>query len=150
MTILVLVKQVPDTLNVSFDPEDHFLVRHADHSMLSPFDQCALEAAARLKDQDGSIQIIALSMGEPSAASVLRDALAICADEAYLVSDPLLKGADTGLTARVLAAVVRKIEVDRQIKIDLICCGTRLWTVHRQPSGLCWGDFWTCHLSAIS
>ena len=57
MHILVLVKQVPDTLNVTFDREDFRLIRDQEQAVINPFDLCALEAAARLKDQDEEIQI---------------------------------------------------------------------------------------------
>ena len=125
MHILVLVKQVPDTLNVTFDREDFRLIRDQEQAVINPFDLCALEAAARLKDQDEEIQIYAMSMGEHGTESVLRDALAVCADQAALISDPKLKGSDTVTTAHVLAAAVKKIEADAGITFDLICCGTR-------------------------
>ena len=48
-------------------------------------------------------------MGPPQAESALRDAIALGADNAYLVSDRAFAGADTLATAYALSCAVRKL-----------------------------------------
>ena len=50
MRILVCVKQVPDTAEIKIDPVTNTLIRAGVPSIVNPFDACALEVAARIKD----------------------------------------------------------------------------------------------------
>lgn len=69
----------------------------------------ALEMALRIKDETSKdVEIIVLSMGPKEGEDALREALALGADKACLVTDPALEGADTVVTARCLAAAIRK------------------------------------------
>ncbi len=122
MRICVCVKQVPDTANISVDPQTNRLIRDGVPSILNPFDSFALEAAARLKDQDPSVQIIALSLGPQQADAVLRESLAICADAAYLISDRSFAGSDTLATSSILSAAIRAVE-QCEGPIDAVFCG---------------------------
>ena len=85
MRILVCVKQVPEPGTVNMNPETGSIVREG-KAVINPFDLYAMEAAARLKDQDETVQISALCMGPAEAASVLKDCMALGADKAWLVS----------------------------------------------------------------
>lgn len=89
MNILVCVKQVPDTTEIRIDPEKNTLIREGVPSILNPFDGYALEAAARIKDKNPDTKIVVVSMGPSQANAVLKEALSIAADKAYLVSDRL-------------------------------------------------------------
>ena len=51
-------------------------------------------------------------MGLPKAADVLREALAMGADKAILVTDRVLGGADTWATSSTIAAALRKLDYD--------------------------------------
>jgi electron transfer flavoprotein beta subunit len=51
-------------------------------------------------------------MGPPQAEKALREALAMGADEAILVSDRAFAGADTLATSHALAATLRKLDYD--------------------------------------
>lgn len=82
MNILVCIKQVPDTNEIKIDPVTNTLVRDGVPSILNPFDGYALEAAARIKDQDPATRIVVLTMGPAQAQSALRDCLAMAADQA--------------------------------------------------------------------
>ena len=124
MNILVCVKQVPSVVTVSIDENKHTLRRDTSQSEINPFDLYALEGAARFKDADTSSKIIALSMGPLSADSVLKDALTIAADGAYLISDELFSGADVRLTAQIIRQAIRVIEA-KEGKFDVICCGAK-------------------------
>ena len=68
--------------------------RDADRQVINPFDLYAMEAALRLQEEDPSTRIFALSMGPASAGSVLRDCIALGAENGYLVSDPVFAGSD--------------------------------------------------------
>ena len=96
MKIIVCVKQVPDTKGgVKFNP-DGTLDRGAMLTIMNPDDKAGLEAALRLKDQYGA-EVTVLTMGLPKAEDVLREAIAMGADNGILVTDRVLGGADTGL-----------------------------------------------------
>ena len=108
MKIIVCVKQVPDTAGgVKFKP-DGTLDRGAMLAIMNPDDKAGLEAALRLKDQYGA-EVTVLTMGLPKADAVLREALAMGADKAILVTDRVLGGADTWATSSTIAAAIRNI-----------------------------------------
>ena len=89
MNIVVCIKQVPDTKGgVKFKP-DGTLDRGAMLAIMNPDDKAALEAALRIKDENGA-KVSVITMGLPKADAVLREALAMGADEAFLVTDRVL------------------------------------------------------------
>ena len=111
MKIVVCIKQVPDTKGgVKFNP-DGTLDRGAMLAIMNPDDKAGLEAALRLKDQYGA-EVTVITMGLPKAADTLREALAMGADKAILVTDRVLGGADTWATSTTLAGALRNIEYD--------------------------------------
>src|SRR5215470_937911 len=110
MKMLVLVKQVPDTatqVKVGSDP------RTIDQTgitwIVSPYDEFALEEALRIKEKRGQAgdEVVAVTVGPERAKEALRSCLAMGADRAIHVNDPLLESADTLAAARALAAVVK-------------------------------------------
>ena len=108
MKILVFVKQVPDTDDVKLDPKTGNLKREGVQSMINPLDANAIEAAVQLKEKYGGT-VAAISMGPPQAEDMLKKALALGCDEAYLLSDRAFGGADTLATAYTLAKAAEKI-----------------------------------------
>ncbi len=111
MKIVVCIKQVPDTKGgVKFNP-DGTLDRAAMLTIMNPDDKAGLEAALRLKDQYGA-EVTVITMGLPKAEDVLREALAMGADKAILVTDRVLGGADTWATSQTLAGAIRNLEYD--------------------------------------
>ncbi|MFW6138788.1 MAG: electron transfer flavoprotein subunit beta/FixA family protein [Spirochaetota bacterium] len=105
MNILVCMKQVPDTQKIRINQEKGTLVRTGVPSITNPFDESALELAMEIKQELGGT-ITALSMGIPSSRSVLRDALALGADRAYLLTHKDFAGADTLATSYTLASAI--------------------------------------------
>ena len=82
MKVVVCIKQVPDTKGgVQFNP-DGTLNRAAMLTIMNPDDKAGLEAALRLKDQYGA-EVTVVTMGLPKAEEVLREAMAMGADNAY-------------------------------------------------------------------
>ena len=94
MNIVVCVKQVPDTAEVKIDPVTNTLVRTGVPNIMNPFDRQALEAALILKDANGAT-VTVISMGPPQADEILKEAIAMGADDAALISDRALAGSDT-------------------------------------------------------
>ena len=121
MNIVVCIKQVPDTKGgVKFNP-DGTLDRAAMLAIMNPDDKAGLEAALRIKDETGA-KVTVLTMGLPKADAVLREALAMGADEAVLVTDRVLGGADTWATSTTIAGALRNLDY------DLIITGCLLYT----------------------
>ena len=117
--ILVFVKQVPDTQNISGDamtPEGT-VNRAALPAIFNPEDLNALELALQLKDRYGA-KVTVATMGMPAAAETLRQSLYRGADAAILVTDRALAGADTLATSYALSKVAEKLG-----NVDLVLCG---------------------------
>jgi len=109
--IVVCIKQVPDTKGgVKFNP-DGTLDRGAMLAIMNPDDKAGLEAALRIKDATGA-EVTVLTMGLPKAADVLREAIAMGADNGILVTDRVLGGADTWATSTTIAGALRNIDYD--------------------------------------
>lgn len=117
MNIIVCLKQVPDTEAVKLNPETNTLVRDGVENIMNPFDRQALEAALLLKDKEGA-KVTVLTMGLPQATDILKEAIAMGADEGILLSDRALAGSDTLATSMALAAAVKHIG-----DYDLVMCG---------------------------
>jgi len=117
MKIVVCVKQVPATHEVSIDPVTKRLIREGVAAEVNPFDRYAIEQAVLMREQSGG-EVVVLSMGPPQAADALREAIASGADSALLLSDRALAGSDTWATSYALAAAIRHVG-----GVDLVLCG---------------------------
>ena len=117
MNIVVCVKQVPNTNEVKINQETGTLIRDGVPSIINPDDRNAIEEALALKDEHGG-KVTVISMGPPQAKEALKEALAMGADEAILVTDRAFGGSDTWATATILAAAIEKIG-----NYDLVLCG---------------------------
>ena len=112
MKIVVCIKQVPATGADKRYTDDLRLERTGVEAIINPLDEYAIEQALRLVD-DGTVDHVTyLSMGPEQASEALRRALAMGGDDAVLVTDPALSGADEWATARVLAAALDKLAPD--------------------------------------
>ncbi len=120
MHFLCCLKQVPDTAEVKIDPKTNTLIRSGVESISNPFDIVALEECVRLKEKYGG-RVSAICMGPVQAEQVLREALSLGADEAFLLSDRAFAGADSLATSYTLWKAVLKIHA--QSPVDLIFCG---------------------------
>lgn len=117
MRIIVTIKQVPDTNEVRLDPRTGTLIREGVPSIINPEDKNALEAALTLREQRGG-EVVVISMGPPQADDALREALAMGADRAILLTDRAFAGADTWATATTLGMAIQKLG-----NYDLIIAG---------------------------
>ena len=111
MKIVVCIKQVPDTTEVKLDPKTGTLIRDGVPSIINYDDKAGLEAALRLREKAGGT-VTVVCMGPPQADVALREALAMGADEAYLLSAREFGGSDTYATAAIIAAGLKKIGFD--------------------------------------
>ena len=116
---VVLVKQVPDTHNVTGEvmSKDGTMNRGALPAIFNPEDLNALEMALEVKERTGGT-VTVLTMGPPKAANILRDCLFRGADKVILLTDRKFAGADTLATSFALQCAIRKIG-----KFDLVLAG---------------------------
>ena len=119
MHSIVLVKQVPDTANVSADAmkEDGTVNRAALPTIFNPEDLHALEMALDIKQRHGGT-VTVVSMGPPKAADVLRDCLFRGADRAVLITDRRAAASDTLATSYILSQAVKTVG-----KFDFVFAG---------------------------
>ncbi len=120
LKIVVCVKAVPDPEQadkIKIDPVTKTLPRMGIPLTINSHDKNALEAALQLKEQAGA-HISILSMGPPPADKVVKECLALGADDGYLLSDLAFAGADAYATAFTLAKGIEKIG-----PVDLVLCG---------------------------
>ena len=119
MKAIVCVKQVPDTSGkVAVNP-DGTLNRASMATIINPDDKNAVEAALKLKDETGC-KVVVVTMGPPPAQGMLRELLAMGADEAILVSGREFGGSDTFATSQILAAAIKKLGLEDD---DIVYCG---------------------------
>lgn len=119
MNIVVCIKQVPDVPDIRIDRQRMTIIREGVESIINPLDCVALEAALELRTREGGGHVTVLTMGPPQSEAALREALAMGADRAILLTDPFFGGADTLATSNVLATAIVKIEPFP----DLVLCG---------------------------
>ena len=119
MKAIVCVKQVPDTSGKVAVKADGTLDRASMATITNPDDLNALEAALKLKDATGC-KVTVITMGPPPAAGMLREVMAMGADDAVLVSAREFGGSDTYATSQILAAAISTIGVESD---DIVMCG---------------------------
>ena len=116
---VVLVKQVPDTHNITGDAmtKDGTMNRNALSAIFNPEDLNALEMALQIKERHGGT-VTVITMGPPKAADILRESLWRGADRVVLLTDRRFAGADTLATSVALQKAIEKIG-----RYDLILAG---------------------------
>lgn len=119
MRIYVCVKQVPDTSGkVAVNP-DGTLNRASMSSIINPDDMSAIEQALMLKDTTGC-QVTVVTMGPPPAEGMLRELVAMGADDAVLISAREFGGSDTFATSQIISAAITHLGMGKD---DMIFCG---------------------------
>ncbi|ALC05625.1 hypothetical protein CDES_05975 [Corynebacterium deserti GIMN1.010] len=110
-TIVVLVKNVPDTWSKRTLEDDFTLDREGVDRVLDEINEFAMEQALLLKEAnpDAGYRVVALSAGPASGEEALRKALSMGADEAIQLSDDALAGSDLLGTAWALNNAVNTI-----------------------------------------
>ena len=119
MKIFVCVKQVPDTSGKVAVDENGILIRSSMPTIINPDDMNAMEAALQLKDETGC-KVVAVTMGPPPAEGMLRELIAMVADEGILISAREFGGSDTFATSQIIAAAINHVGLEKD---DMIICG---------------------------
>ncbi len=119
MKIIVTVKQVPDTSGVVAVNEDGTLNRASMQAIINPDDLNAVEQALEYKAKYGC-KVVVVSMGPEKATEMLRELLAMGADEAVLISAREFGGSDTFATSQILAAGIDTYGLEED---DIILAG---------------------------
>jgi electron transfer flavoprotein beta subunit len=110
LNIAVCVKHIPDP-NVPPEMDGERLKREGVQGVLDPGDEFGVEAGLELKEaHEGEVTLV--SMGPAAAMEAVRRGLSMGADKGVLVSDDALAGADALVTAKVLAAALKRGEYD--------------------------------------
>ncbi len=120
MHIVCCIKQVPDTTQVKIDPVTNTLIRAGVESIVNPYDLVGVEAAVKMAEKYGG-KVSVITMGIPAAEAQLRDCLSLGADQAILLSDRALAGADTLATSYTLSTAISKLGEEEPV--SLVICG---------------------------
>lgn len=118
MKIVLCIKQVPDTSDIKWT-ENNTINREGVESVLNPLDLYATEAALKIKDSLKNVEISVVTMGPLQAEDILKKAIALGCDKAFLLSDKKFAGADTYATAKTLSKFISKFIPD----FDMVICG---------------------------
>jgi electron transfer flavoprotein beta subunit len=120
MKTIVFVKEVPETPDGVKVSEHGQIAADAGGSFLTdPIDPYSVEAALKIRESQGG-EVVVMSSGASRSEKILKEALAMGADNAVLLTGDGLDGADPTATARALAAAARKSG-----DFDLIVVGER-------------------------
>jgi len=115
--MIVLAKQVLYTQDLRIDRTAKTLKTEGVARVISESDKNAIEEAVRLKEKHGG-KITVLTMGPAQAKEALREAIAMGADEGYMLTGPDFENSDAHATAFALSAAIKKIG-----EFDMILCG---------------------------
>ncbi|NIS78893.1 MAG: electron transfer flavoprotein beta subunit/FixA family protein [Anaerolineales bacterium] len=118
MHITVCMKQVIDLEQIRIRPDTREPVLEGLSVKFGDFDKNALEAAVRIKESGEATKVTVIASGSPKLKDTVKEALAMGADEAFLLIDPTFEGADAGGSARLLATAVEKLG-----DVDLVLLG---------------------------
>jgi len=137
LNMIVCCKQVldPEAPPASFkiDPSTNKVIPPPGvPPVVSPFDEQAVEAALRIKDQQGG-KITVLSLGNNLLRDVVKKPLSMGADELILLEDEAFEGGDSWSIANALATAIKKIG-----EYDLIFCGRQAadWDAGQVGTGI--------------
>jgi electron transfer flavoprotein beta subunit len=135
MNIVVCVKLTPDPGDIEVRSNGSISLERAEWG-IGGFDLQAIEAAVKLVEGNGG-KVIALSAGPVriNQSKLKKDILSRGPDELIMIADDALANADTGSTARVLAAAIGQIEAP-----DLVLCGEGSADLYFQQVGLQLGE----------
>lgn len=117
MNVVVCIKQVPDTeAPIRVQPGGEGIEEIGLSFIMNYYDEHAVEEALRLREAHGGT-VTLVCVGPARAADAVRTGLAMGADDAILITDAAMTGADHLAVARVLAAAIARLSW------DVILCG---------------------------
>lgn len=115
MKILVPVKRVPDpATTIRVLPDGSGIATDNVKWVINPFDEIAIEEALRIKEKQGSGEVVLISVGQPSWQEQLRTGLAMGADRAILIRT------DAALDTLAIARVIAKLAANEKPELVII------------------------------
>jgi electron transfer flavoprotein beta subunit len=123
MHIAVCIKYIPD-------PEAAFSMFSIDEQakkvipasglkhVVSPFDEQAIEAALRIREQHAGTRITVITLGNEQSRNALKHGLAMGADDGVLLADVAFDDGDSYTTTVTLSAAIQKLGA-----VDLVLTG---------------------------
>jgi electron transfer flavoprotein beta subunit len=111
MNLVVLIKRVPDT-ETRIQIKNGRVVTEGISWIISPYDEYAIEEALRINEKQGGGKVTLVCLGPEEAKETIRKGLALGADDAVHLNDPAFLAGDAAVTAKVLAAALKKIPFD--------------------------------------
>jgi electron transfer flavoprotein alpha/beta subunit len=117
MNVVVCMKQVIDLEQIRIKPDSRQPVVEGLPVLFGDFEKCALEEAVRIKEKHGG-KVVAVAAGSAKLKDTIKEALAIGADEAVILTDAAFQDSDAMGSARLLAKAIGKIG-----EYDLILLG---------------------------
>ena len=116
MKIIVCIKQVLDTA-AKIEIQGANIVSPGSSLIMNPYDEFAVEEAVCIKDRIPESEITVISMGPDTVKETLKRALAMGADHAIHISEPLYPKLDHFQVANILSKAIAKEP------FDLVLCG---------------------------
>lgn len=117
MRVVICTKETPDTA-AKVEVKDGVVTWGDAPLVINPWDEYAVEEGLLLKEKRGATACTVIAMGGENTREALKHAIAMGADDAILLSDPALAGADTLLTSHALTQAIRKFD-----DVGLVICG---------------------------
>ena len=112
MNIVVCLKQVPDTeTKIQLKQDGSGIVEEGIKYVVNPYDEYAVEEGIKLKEKFGG-EVTIVCLGPDRATEAIRTALAMGADKAIHLNDPLFAGSDSYATAWILAKALARLSYD--------------------------------------
>lgn len=118
MHILVCMKQIPDLEKIRIKADTREPVLEGLPVLFGDFDKNAMEEAVRIKEKQADTKVTVAAIGSAKLKDTIKEALAIGADEAVIITDAAFAGSDEAGTALTLARVVAKLG-----DVDLVLMG---------------------------
>jgi len=109
LRVVVCTKETPDTA-ARVEVKDNVVSWGDSPLVINPWDEYSVEEGLLLKEKHGATACTVIGMGSESTKEALKHAIAMGCDDAYLISDSALAGADTGLTSHALAKALGKLD----------------------------------------
>jgi electron transfer flavoprotein beta subunit len=118
MKLVVLMKQVPDTeTKIRIGSSGKEIEAEGVSWVVNPYDEYAVEEALRIKEAQGASEVTVVTMGPGRSKEAMRTCLAMGADNAVHLVDPVFDSADANAAAKLVAKALEGTEY------DLILCG---------------------------
>lgn len=107
MNIFVCIKQVPDTeTKVTPSSDGNFIETNSIKWIMNPYDEFAVEQALLLKAANSDSTVTVVRVGGEKDTEALRTAMAMGADESFLVTAP--DNLESFMTAKAIKGAIEK------------------------------------------